>query len=82
VCEFYHEDPYIGVEGSFHRLNRVSLEVMDGRAAIHMVGRPLLPICTDFRTLDTLVDHLRSIAAMSQSEPSQSVAGRPWGWAG
>jgi hypothetical protein len=21
VCEFYHEDPYIEVEGSFHRLN-------------------------------------------------------------
>jgi hypothetical protein len=44
VCEFYHEDPYIEVEGSFHRLNLVGLAVMDDRAAVHVAGRPLLPV--------------------------------------
>jgi hypothetical protein len=41
------------------------MEVMDGWVAIHMAGRPLLPVSTDFRTLDTLVDYLRSVAGMS-----------------
>jgi hypothetical protein len=49
VCEFYCEDPYIEVEGSFHRLNSVGLEVMDGWAAIHVAGRPLLSVSTDSR---------------------------------
>jgi hypothetical protein len=53
--------------------------VMDGRAAIHVTGQPLLPVSTELRTLDTLVDCLRSVAAKSQPEPTQSVAGRPWG---
>jgi hypothetical protein len=57
VCsEFYRENPYTEVEGSFHRLNNVSLELMDGRAAIHVAGRPLLLIFTDFRTWDTLIN--------------------------
>jgi hypothetical protein len=39
VCsEFYHENPYIELEGSFHRLNLVDLELLDGRAAIHVAG--------------------------------------------
>jgi hypothetical protein len=29
--------------------------VMDGRAAIHVAGRPLLLVSTDCRALDTLV---------------------------
>jgi hypothetical protein len=78
VCsKIYRKDPYIEVEGSFYWLNRVSLEVMDGWAAIHMVGQPLLLISTDFRILDTLVDRLRSVATKSQPEPTQSVVGRP-----
>jgi hypothetical protein len=82
VCsEFYRENPYIEVKGSFHRLNWVGLEVMDCRAAIHVASRPLLPVSTDFRTWDSLVNWLRSIAVKSQPEPTQSVAGRPRGWA-
>jgi hypothetical protein len=57
VCEFYHEDPYIEVKGSFCQLNRVGLEVMHGRVAIH-------------------------VDAKSRPEPTESVAGRPRGWAG
>jgi hypothetical protein len=41
-----------------------------------VAGRPLLPVFTDFRTLDTLVDRLRSVAAKSRPKLSQSVAGR------
>jgi hypothetical protein len=82
VCEFYREDPYIEVEGSFHRLNCASLEVMDGRAAFHVVGQPLLSISTDSRAWDPLVNRLVNIAAKSQPKPTQSVVGRPWGWAG
>jgi hypothetical protein len=73
--EFYRRDPYIEVEGSFHRLNCVGLEVMDGRAAIHVADWQLLLVSTDFWTLDTLVDHLRSVAAKSRPESTQSVAG-------
>jgi hypothetical protein len=77
VCsEFYPENPYIGVEGSFHRLNWVGLELMDGRAAIHIAGQPLLLVSTNFWTWDTLVNRLRSIAVNSRCEPTQSVAGR------
>jgi hypothetical protein len=54
---------------------------MDGRVAIHVAGRPLLPVSTDLRTLDTLVDCLRSVATKSRPEPTQSVVGQPWGWA-
>jgi hypothetical protein len=75
VCsEFYHENPYIEVEGSFHWLNWVSLEFMDDRVAIHVACRPLLSISTDFRTWDTLVNWLRSVAIKSQSKLPQSVA--------
>jgi hypothetical protein len=54
---------------------------MDSRAAIHMASRPLLPVSTNFWTLDTLVDQLRSVAAKSRLEPTQNVANRPRGWA-
>jgi hypothetical protein len=50
---------------------------MDGWAAIHVAGRLLLPVSSDFQTLDTLVDHLRRIAAKSRPERTQSVAGQP-----
>jgi hypothetical protein len=45
-----------------------------------MAGQPLLLASADFWTLDTLVDRLKSIAAKSRPEPTQSVAGRPWVW--
>jgi hypothetical protein len=49
VCfEFYHKNLYIEVEGSFHQLNLVGMELMDGRAAIHMAGWPLFPVSIDF----------------------------------
>jgi hypothetical protein len=41
------------------------LEVMDGRAAIHVADQPLLPVSTDFRTWDTLVNRLKSVAIKS-----------------
>jgi hypothetical protein len=50
---------------------------MDSQTAIHVAGRPLLPVSTDFRTLDTLLDRLRSVATKSQPESTQSVVGRP-----
>jgi hypothetical protein len=77
--KFYCENPYVEVEGSFHRLNLVGLELMDGWAAIHVAGWPLLLVSTDFQTLDTLVSCLRSVAAKSRPEPTQSVADRPLG---
>jgi hypothetical protein len=43
-----------------------------------MAGRPHLPVSTNFRTLDTLVDCPSSVAAKSLLEPTQSVADRPW----
>jgi hypothetical protein len=55
---------------------------MDGRAAIHVAGWPLLPVSTDFRIWDTLVNQLRILTVKSRPEPTQSVAGRPRGWAG
>jgi hypothetical protein len=55
---------------------------MDGRAAIHMAGRPLLPVSTDFWTWDTLVNRLRMITVKSLPEPTQSVASQLRGWAG
>jgi hypothetical protein len=83
VCsEFYHENPYIEVEVSFHQLNWVGLELMDDWVTIHVAGQLLLPVSTDFRTWDTLVNWLRRVAVMSRPEPTQSVAGRPRGWAG
>jgi hypothetical protein len=30
--------------------------LMDGHSAIHVAGRPLLPVSTDFQTWDTLVN--------------------------
>jgi hypothetical protein len=49
VCiDFHHVEAFIEVEGSLYRLNKVSLEEMDGQAAIHVVGRPLLPGSIDF----------------------------------
>jgi hypothetical protein len=47
LCEFYREDPYIEDEGSFHQLNWVSLEVMDGWEAIHVASQPLLLVSTN-----------------------------------
>jgi hypothetical protein len=52
---------------------------MDGWVAIHMASRPLLLVSIDFRILDTFVDHLRSVAAKSRPEPTQSVTGQPLG---
>jgi hypothetical protein len=75
--EFYCEDAYIELKGSFHWLIRVGLEVMDDRSAIDEAGRPLLSVSTDFRTLDTLANWLTSVAIKSQPEPTQSVAGWP-----
>jgi hypothetical protein len=49
---------------------------MDGRAAIHVASQPLLPVSTDFRTLDTLVDRLRRVAAKYWPKLTQSVAGQ------
>jgi hypothetical protein len=77
VREFYCENPYVEVEGSFHQLNEVSLEVMDGRAAIHVASRPLLLVSTDSRAWHTLVNRLRSVAIKSQPEPIQCVASQP-----
>jgi hypothetical protein len=42
-----------------------------------MAGRPLLLVSTNFLTLDTLVDCLRSIDAKSRLEPTLGVASRP-----
>jgi hypothetical protein len=50
---------------------------MDGWVAIHIACQPLLPVSTDFRTWDTLVNRLRSVAIKYRPEPTQSVAGRP-----
>jgi hypothetical protein len=50
---------------------------MDGWAAIHVAGQPLLPVSTDFRTWNTLVNRLRSVAVKSRPEPTQTVAGQP-----
>jgi hypothetical protein len=55
---------------------------MDGRVAIYVAGRPLLPVSTNFQTWDTLVNRLRSIAVKSLPRPTQSVACQPRGWAG
>jgi hypothetical protein len=54
---------------------------MDGRAAIHMAGRPLLPVPIDSQAWDTLVNRRMNIAAKSRLEPTQSVVGHPRGWA-
>jgi hypothetical protein len=79
--EFYRENPYIELEGSLHQLNWVDLEVMDGWAAIHVADRPLLLVSTNFRTWDTLVNRLKSVAIKSRPEPTHSVAAQPRGWA-
>jgi hypothetical protein len=50
---------------------------MDGRVAIHMAGRPLLPLSTDSQAWDTLINRLRSVAVKSQPELTQSEASRP-----
>jgi hypothetical protein len=49
---------------------------MDGSAAIHVAGLPLLPVSTDSWALDTLVNRRVNVAAKSRPEPTQSVAGR------
>jgi hypothetical protein len=83
VCsKFYHENLYIEVEGKYSVVcsgfyYKYSLELMDGRSTIHLAGRPLLPVSTDFRTWDTLVNRLRSVAIKFWPEPTQSVADRP-----
>jgi hypothetical protein len=55
---------------------------MDGGTAIHVVGRLLFPVFTDSRAWDTLVNRHMNVAAKSRLEPTQSVIGRPRGWAG
>jgi hypothetical protein len=47
---------------------------MDGRAAIHVAGQPLLLVSTDLQTWNTLVNELRCIVIKSQPKPTQSVA--------
>jgi hypothetical protein len=54
---------------------------MDGRAAIHVAGRPLLPVPIDYRAWDTLINRRMNVAAKFRPELTQSVASRPWGWA-
>jgi hypothetical protein len=57
VCvNFHYEEAFIEAEGSLYRLNQVSLEEMDGRAAIHVVGRPLLLGSTNFQHWIPLVN--------------------------
>jgi hypothetical protein len=48
---------------------------MDGRATIHVAGRPLLPVSTNYQAWDTLVNQLMSVSVKSPPEPTQSVAG-------
>jgi hypothetical protein len=45
---------------------------MDGRAAIHVAGRPLL-VSTNSQTWDTLVNQLWSVAIKSRPKPTQSI---------
>jgi hypothetical protein len=69
------------IEGSFRRLNYIGLEVMDSLAAIHVAGRPLLPVSTDSQAQDALLNRCVNIAIMSRPELTQSVASQPLGWA-
>jgi hypothetical protein len=55
---------------------------MDGRMAIHVVGQPLLPVSTDSRAYDPFLNRRVNVATKSWPELTQSLAGRPWGWAG
>jgi hypothetical protein len=50
---------------------------MDGWAAIHTADRPLLPVSTDSRAQDPLLNQRVNVATKSRPEPTQSVAGRP-----
>jgi hypothetical protein len=50
---------------------------MDSRAAIHVAGRPLLPVSTDSWPWDTLVNRRMNIATKSRPDLTQCVAGRP-----
>jgi hypothetical protein len=50
---------------------------MDGRVAMHVAGRPHLPVSTDSRARYTLVNRLRSIVVRSPPEPTQSVNAQP-----
>jgi hypothetical protein len=51
---------------------------MDGQAAIHVAGWPLLLVFTDSRAWDTLVIRRINIAAKSQPELTHMwLAGRP-----
>jgi hypothetical protein len=51
-------------------------------AAIHVASQPLLMVSTDSQAWDTLVNHHVNVATKSWLEPTQSVVGQPWGWAG
>jgi hypothetical protein len=42
-----------------------------------MAGRPPLPVSTDSRAWDTLVNRCVTVATKSRPEPTQSVAGWP-----
>jgi hypothetical protein len=77
VCvNFCHEEPFIDAEGSQYRLNQVSLEEMDGWAAIHVVGRAALPGSTDFQRWIPLVNPCRNVAVKAWAKPTQRLAGR------
>jgi hypothetical protein len=65
-----------------YQLNQVGLEGMDGRAAIHMADRPLLPGSTDFQHWTPHVNRCSNVIVKSWAEPTQRVADRPRGWAG
>jgi hypothetical protein len=47
-----------------------------------VASRPLLPVSTDSRAWDTLINRLRSVSVKSRPELTQSVADGPRGWAG
>jgi hypothetical protein len=79
VCVGFHrEEPFIEVEGSLYRLNQVTLEEMDGRAAIHVASRPLLPGSTDFQRWIPLVNRRSNVTVKSRAESTQRPAK---GWA-
>jgi hypothetical protein len=80
VCvNIHHEEPFIEAEGSLYRLNQVSLEDMDFRAAIHVAGQPLLPGSTDFQHWIPLVNQRSNMTVESRAELTQRLAGRPRG---
>jgi hypothetical protein len=49
---------------------------MDGRAAIHVACRPLLPVSTDPQAWDALVNRCMNVVTKSRPELTQCVVGR------